>query len=224
MSKNVESKAPSKAKPIAKPVHIVTAKDLSVGKTERTFASDNAFAIYIHSLRQNWRQGTVSVKARADVSRSGRKPWRQKGTGRARAGTARSPLWRGGGVIHGPQPRTRGAKLSKKVKRGVLQSLFWECLDRGAIIQLNELALGDAPKTAVAYKALKDAGLCDKKVALFLRHDDILHQASFANIENVRTLFFDQANAYDLAVGAVWVVLEKDFNLFKEMVETWLSN
>ena len=67
-------------------------------------------SIYIRSLLQNWRQGTVACKGRSDVGYSNKKPWKQKGTGRARAGSARSPLWRGGGVIFGPQPRTRVLK------------------------------------------------------------------------------------------------------------------
>ena len=66
---------------------------------------------------QNWRQGTVACKGRSDVAFSNKKPWKQKGTGRARAGSARSPLWRGGGVIFGPQPRTRMLKVAKQVKK-----------------------------------------------------------------------------------------------------------
>lgn len=74
------------------------------------------YALWVRVLMQNWRQGTVGCKGRSDVARSGKKPWKQKGTGRARAGTARSPLWRGGGVIFGPQMRTRTLKINKKIK------------------------------------------------------------------------------------------------------------
>src|SRR5437588_407352 len=85
-------------------VRVLTAKELALEPAKDRVAP-KAFAIAIRTLRQNWRQGTVAVKGRADVSFSNRKPWRQKGTGRARAGSARSPLWRKGGVCHGPQER-----------------------------------------------------------------------------------------------------------------------
>ena len=81
-------------------------------------------AVYVRSLLQNWRQGTVGCKGRSDVAYSNKKPWKQKGTGRARAGSARSPLWRGGGVIFGPQPRTRVLKAGKQVKKKCVKLNF----------------------------------------------------------------------------------------------------
>src|SRR5690348_15481044 len=84
---------------------LVSAEELSLQREDRTLVSVQSFSTWIRSLLQNWRQGTVGVKGRSDVARSNKKPWKQKGTGRARAGSARSPLWRGGGVIFGPSPR-----------------------------------------------------------------------------------------------------------------------
>src|SRR4030066_2094069 len=93
------------------------AQDLSFD-TQFKRATPAAFSTWIRVLEKNWQQGTVACQGRSDVSRTNRKPWKQKGTGRARAGSARSPLWRGGGIIFGPQPRTRTLTVSKSLKRG----------------------------------------------------------------------------------------------------------
>lgn len=203
-------------------MRVVTAKDLSLRADQKKEIDPKGFAVSVRALLQNWRQGTVAVKGRSDVSFSNKKPWRQKGTGRARAGSARSPLWRGGGICHGPQPRTRTLKISKFFKRGVMNSLMWDYLEQGKIVCLNSNFSPEQPKTNVAYKLLKEAGLQGKKINVFVQPNDRLSQASFANIKNVKTLFFDQANAFDLADAQSWVVLEKDMGAFKEMVNKWL--
>ncbi len=203
-------------------VRVLTPKDLSLSEEQKRVINATGFAINVRAMLQNWRQGTVAVKGRSDVSFSNKKPWRQKGTGRARAGSARSPLWRSGGICHGPQPRTRTLKVSKFLKQGVMNSLLWNYLEQGNIICLEKNLPIETPKTNVAYGLLKNAGLQGKKINVFVQANDPLTQASFANIKNVRTLFFDQANAYDLANAQSWVVLEKDMNAFKEMVSKWL--
>ncbi len=181
-----------------------------------------SFAIYIRQLLQNWRQGTVACKGRSDVSYANRKPWKQKGTGRARAGSARSPLWRGGGIIHGPQKRVRTLKTSKQLRSGVLNTLFWNYLEQGKIAYLDWTLTHDTPKTSHAYKALQSAKLLDHKIAIFLSPDDAAHYSSFANIKNVKVLFFDEANAYSVASNDRLIFLKKDFDAFKEMVAKWL--
>ncbi|MBI2774625.1 50S ribosomal protein L4 [Candidatus Dependentiae bacterium] len=180
-----------------------------------------AFAISIRTLLQNGRQGTVGCKGRADVNFSNKKPWKQKGTGRARAGSARSPLWIGGGVIFGPQPRTRTLKISKDLKRGVLNTLFWNYLENGSIGVLDWQLSNDLPKTSHAHQALKNAQLIGKRIILFLSTEDMVHYASFVNIPNVNVVLFDDANAYSIVRGDQWVVLKKDLDLFKKMVATW---
>src|ERR1700731_1034429 len=84
---------------------VITPQDLSLKTENRRKDNSKGFAVAIRVLLQNWRQGTVGCKDRSEVWRTGKKPWKQKGTGRARAGTPRSPLWRGGGIIFGPQAR-----------------------------------------------------------------------------------------------------------------------
>lgn len=203
-------------------VKILNPKDLNYTDKQRVSGKDPIYAQYIRMLLQNWRQGTVGVKDRSEVSLTNRKPWKQKGTGRARAGTARSPLWRKGGVTFGPQERVKTLKLPKQMRQQVCAQLFWNYLDNKRILSLDWSLDGDSPKTSSAYKSLIQAGLQDKKVILFLTPEDRLAQLSFANIPNVRILFFDAINAFDLSNCDYWVLLSKDWNNFKEMVDLWI--
>lgn len=202
-------------------VHVLSHDDLSLKVKEAPIVAPQAFSTYVRSLLQNWRQGTVTVKGRSDVSFSNKKPWRQKGTGRARAGSARSPLWRKGGVCHGPQPRTRTLKVSQSLKQRVMGRIFWEYLNKGSIISVD-WALPEKPQTSRAYTVIKDAGLKNKRINVFVRPDDVVTQSSFGNIKNVRVIMFDQANAVDLAAAPSWVVFKRDVPAFKEMVQRWL--
>ena len=175
----------------------------------------------IRALVQNWRQGTVACKGRADVAFSNKKPWKQKGTGRARAGSPRSPLWRKGGVTFGPQERTRVLKISKNSKRLACADILNLKLHEHSIVSFTWALQNDSPKTSVAYKALETAGLAHKKVILFVQPHDFVIQASFANLPNVSMIYFDQPNAYALAEGTVWAFFEKDADQFKKMVSSW---
>lgn len=200
----------------------ITLADLQLDETKKKHVAPVGFALWIRSLLQNWRQGTVGCKDRSEVARSGKKPWKQKGTGRARAGTARSPLWRGGGVIFGPQPRTRTLSVSSKLKKNVLNALLFDYINNNRVVCLDWTLQGEAPKTAAAYAALHSAGLHNKKVTLFLSSHDMLTYTSLSNIPNVRMVFFDQANAFDLSHSDYWVFLKKDSTLFNDMVVTWI--
>jgi large subunit ribosomal protein L4 len=201
---------------------VLSPNDLGLVKeAKRKNMSPAGFAIAVRALLQNWRQGTVACKGRSDVSFSNKKPWKQKGTGRARAGSARSPLWRGGGVCFGPQPRTRVLKVTKSLRKNVLNNLFYDYAEQGKIVALDWTA-GEAPKTALASKMLKNAKLHGKNINIFVLPTDVLTYASFVNIPKVRVLFFDQPNAFDLANNGHWVFLKKDENAFKEMVSRWI--
>jgi large subunit ribosomal protein L4 len=182
---------------------------------------DNLFAIWVHSLLQNWRQGTVSCKGRSDVAYSGKKPWKQKGTGRARAGTARSPLWRGGGVIFGPSHRVRALNVPKQFKKNVMQAIFADLVKHGKIIQLDWNFEGEKPKTSVMIDVLKNAKLLDKKLVMLVSIDDVATQMMLANIPYISVLSFDQLNAFDLVNCDYVVIFKKDINQFKEAVSRW---
>lgn len=177
-----------------------------------------SFAIWVRALLQNWRQGTVGCKTRGEVSFSNKKPWKQKGTGRARAGSARSPLWRSGGVLFGPQPRVRTLKVNKQTKAQVLNACFAEYANAGNFYSLQWELQQDKPSTVMANTLLKNVGLSDKKVVLFLQRSDFVYWASLNNLPYVHVMSFDDVNAYDLALGNCVVVLKKDLDLFKNMV------
>lgn len=183
--------------------------------------SPKTYSCVIRRLRQNWRQGTVGCKGRSDVSFSTKKPWKQKGTGRARAGTARSPLWRSGGVTFGPQARVKKLNINKKQDKLALNNIFFSKLKNNEITCIDFSLRSGNPKTKDARYFLKNIGLYDKKIVLFLPFSDELNFASFRNLVNVDVLSFDQPNAFDLSSGRHWVFLKKDIDLFKNMVAKW---
>lgn len=201
--------------------HLVTSQDLKLDQESRLQASPESFAVAVRALLQNWRQGTVGCKGRSDVARTGKKPWKQKGTGRARAGTAGSPVWRGGGVAFGPQKRTKTLKVSQKNKKALFNALLWDRLNQQQIVELNWAPTGETPKTSLAYKALKEAGLTNKKIILFAAPHDYRVYTSFANMPNVQVLFYDQPNVYSLSHGDCWVVLKQDSDFLNKMVDAW---
>jgi len=203
-------------------VQMLSPKDLGFVEEQRKTVVPEIFAIEVRKLLQNWRQGTVACKGRAEVSGSNKKPWKQKGTGRARAGAANSPLWRGGGVIFGPQKRTRTLKTTKKSRQALGGALVWNALDKQLLIALDWSLQGAVPQTKQAFSALQQAQLVNTPVNLFLAPHDLLTAASFANIPSVRIIFFDAANVYDLADASRWIVLKKDIESFKEMVARWI--
>lgn len=200
---------------------VVTIQDLSLQEAVAP-VSPAAFAISLRVLFQNWRQGTVACKGRSDVARSNKKPWKQKGTGRARAGSARSPLWRGGGVTFGPQARTRTLSIGKKARRQVLYTIFLDALRSGKVVCADWQLQSERAKTSEAAKLLKSCGLMHEKVTLFLPISDSLTYASFSNIANVQILYFDQPNAFDLVNSTRWLVFKKDMEDFKGMVARWI--
>jgi large subunit ribosomal protein L4 len=170
---------------------------------------------------QNWRQGTVGCKGRADVSYSTRKPWKQKGTGRARAGSAKSPLWRKGGVIFGPQARTRTLKVTKRTRHDVMRALLATYAENKKIITYDLQLVDDKPSTKLASLVFKNMNIFGKKVTIFLQKDDYTSWLSLRNLPNVQIVSFDSLNAYDLSYSDYLVVLKKDFSNFKDMVAQW---
>src|SRR6266545_4613936 len=129
------------------------------------------------------RRGTHKTKNRANVSGSGKKPWRQKGTGRARVGSIRNPLWRHGGTVFGPQPRSYEYKLSKKVERGALRAALAAKLQAGELVVVDALAVEEI-KTKAAVELLKTLGVTGKAVLVDLAVDEKLSR-SVRNIPGV---------------------------------------
>ncbi|MBI2352673.1 50S ribosomal protein L4 [Candidatus Dependentiae bacterium] len=204
---------------VATGLELITLKELELEAVSHDVSQE--YAVWIRALLQNWRQGTVSCKDRSEVNYTNKKPWKQKGTGRARAGSARSPLWRGGGVTFGPQPRVRVLKINKNSRNRVLSALMSEYAQQNRLYRWDWELQQDTPSTSVVYKALDGSGLIDKKTTLFLDRTDIKHWVSIRNIQQVQILAFDDVNAYDLSLGNRIVVLKKDYDMFKDMVKKW---
>jgi large subunit ribosomal protein L4 len=201
----------------------VSLQDLDLDDSAKKLVSERGFSMIVRAMLQNWRQGTVACKERADVvSRSNKKPWKQKGTGRARAGSPRSPLWRGGGVTFGPHARVRTLKVPVQLKKNVCNNLLFDFINNDKVVCLNWELEGSKPQTSAVYSVLKSVSLAGKKLVVFIPFEDMLMQASLINIPGVRLLSFDQTNAYSLADSDCWVCFEKDFDRFKEMVSQWI--
>jgi large subunit ribosomal protein L4 len=145
----------------------------------------------------NQRQGTASTKTRSEVRGGGRKPWRQKGTGRARAGTRSSPIWVGGGRAFGPKPRDYGYEMPKKIKRLALKSALTIKAQEDAVVVVELPSLSEA-KTAEIAKFLAKLDLVDKKCLIVTAGTDENLLKSVRNIPNVRLLISSQLNPYAL--------------------------
>jgi len=143
------------------------------------------------------RQGTASTKTRSEVRGGGAKPWRQKGTGRARQGSRRAPQWTGGGVVHGPQPRDYAQRTPKKMVAAALRGALSDRARDGRIHVVSELVSGDNPSTKAALAALQ-AVTESVKLLVVLHRDDDLSWLSLRNAATVHALAVDQLNAYDV--------------------------
>lgn len=173
-------------------------------------ASEETAAHIVHRalVRQlnNARQGTASTKTRAEVRGGGRKPWRQKGTGRARAGSSRSPLWRGGGVIFGPKPRDYGTKMNRKERRLALRTAFQSRV--GDMVMVEEFTDQLArPKTKDLLSAIDRWGIEEgEKVLLILAERDENTYLSIRNVPHIKLLVASHLNVYDLLLADRLVV------------------
>ena len=142
------------------------------------------------------RAGTHSTKTRGQVAGGGAKPWRQKGTGRARHGSVREPQWKGGGTVFGPKPRDYGPSVPKKMKAAALRSALSARTSEGKVLIIEGLAF-DKPKTKDASGALR-AWAVDGKVLLVLTKDDVNVAYAFRNLESLHVIASDQLNTYDV--------------------------
>ena len=144
----------------------------------------------------NRRQGTQSAKTRAEVRGGGRKPWRQKGTGRARQGSIRAPQWKGGGVVFAPKPRSYRYSVPKKVRRLAMRSVLTSKVLEGELRILDALTV-DAFSTKKAKEILKNLNLETKTIIVLSEGNEKIVK-SFANLPKVETVVVDYMNVYDL--------------------------
>ncbi len=176
--------------------------------------SEDLLAQYVRVYRANRRRGTAKVKTRGEVRGGGRKPWRQKGTGRARHGSIRSPLWVGGGTVHGPQPKDWSLKMPKKMKRKALFSALSQKLKQEGILVLNKIELkgirtkdlvGILSKLPVKDKILIALDKIDKNVILSAR-----------NIAGVKAIQAKDLNAYEVLDTKTLILPKASLKILEE--------
>lgn len=197
--------------------------DRGRAKIKTVELSDNIFAVepnssLVHSAvvmqRASLRQGTAATRGRGEVSGSGRKPWKQKHTGRARAGSNRSPIWRHGGTVFGPKPRKYGFRMPKKMYRAAMRGVLSSKYSEGAIVVLAEDALPE-PKTKIVAKILKDLNLVKKTLIVAGEHSDDWRRAG-KNIPGVKVVLPQELNVYDLLNHDALLVLDGQMEKIQE--------
>ena len=161
------------------------------------------------------RQGTASTLRRGEVSGSGRKPWKQKGTGRARAGSIRSPIWRHGGVVFGPRPRSYAYSLPKKKYRAALRSALSAKLAAGGIVVVSALTL-EEPKTRLLAKVLAQMGLTGKTLIVIGEGRTDLERAA-RNLREVKLIKPEELNVYDVLRHDSIVIPERELLRVQEV-------
>ncbi|MBN2653952.1 MAG: 50S ribosomal protein L4 [Nitrospirae bacterium] len=169
----------------------------------------------VRSFLANQRQGTHATKTRGLVSGGGKKPWKQKHTGRARHGSTRSPLWRGGGTVFGPQPRDYTIKLPRNVKRAALYKALTMKLSDGEITVVDKLNF-DAPKTKDMIKILGNLGVAGKSVLMVLQDKDDNVILSSRNIPAVDVIRVADLCAYHIAAYDNLVFTQDALNTLQE--------
>jgi len=176
--------------------------------------NEHAVHMAVVQYLANQRQGTKSAKTRAEVSGGGKKPWRQKGTGRARQGSTRSPQWTGGGVVFPPKPRDFSMRLNKKMKRLALKSVLTSKVNEKKIIVLDELAL-----PAIKTKEMKKicGNLKVEKALIVIKGTDTNIRLSARNIPGIKTAAVNTINVYDILKYDTFVVTKDAVNQIQEV-------
>ena len=181
----------------------------NVSLEESVFAREVSEGAIYHAIRNelaNDRVGTASTRTRGHVNYGGRKPWRQKGTGRARSGSRRSPVWVGGGTVFGPLPRDYSYKLPRKMKRNAFMSILTRKAQEGRLIVVEDFSVesGKTREMAALMRNLTDAG----RVVLVTSGDDPMVKRSARNIPWLRFLAWNRLRAHDLFYAHVVVLME----------------
>ena len=183
----------------------VTKYNMSGAKVGESQWNDAVFGVEVNAavmhqavVRQlsNERLGTHATKTRGEVRGGGKKPWRQKGTGRARAGSSRSPIWVGGGITFGPQPRSYYKAMPRKARRLAVKSALSDKVNNSELFVIDELKLA-APKTKEVLNILNNFQVGDAKV-LFITDGDVNVELSARNIQGVKALPYTNINIFDL--------------------------
>jgi large subunit ribosomal protein L4 len=201
---------------------VVDVYDISRAKVGEATLRDDIFGIPVqgHIMHEvvtmqlaSRRSGTASTKGRAEVRGGGHKPWRQKGTGRARVGSNRSPLWRGGGVVFGPKPRSYAYKVPKKVRRLALKMALSSKLANGQLLVVDQYPF-EAPKTKEFVKVLENLQV-DKALFVIAGEDEVLTLSS-RNVPYVQVMRTEGLNVYDILRYDYLVVFQPAISQIEE--------
>ena len=170
-------------------------RDLPASLFEATVSVSLMHQVVVAGLA-GLRAGTHSTKTRGEVRGGGKKPWRQKGTGRARQGSIRSPQWVGGGIAHGPQPHGHEMRVNKKMKKGAMRSALTDALQSGKLAAIDELSF-DTPKTSEAAKIIAALELTGKVLLVLPEPQDAVER-SFRNLSAVRIAYAPSLGVYEI--------------------------
>jgi len=198
-------------------VSVIGAKEKTVELPDEIFAAKvNVPLIHQVVVAQQAaaRQGTHATKTRGEVRGGGRKPYRQKGTGRARQGSLRAPQYAGGGVVHGPQPRSYVQRTPKKMKAAALRGALSDRLSHGRVQVVSGFVDGDVPRTKDAVAVLASAIAPGAKVLVVAHRDDEVTWKSLRNVPSVHVLTEDQLNTYDVLASDHVVFTEQALTAF----------
>ena len=185
-----------------------TVETITLADEIRARKSSSVIHDVVVNYRANQRQGTHATKTKGLVSGGGRKPWRQKGTGRARVGSNRSPLWKGGGTTFGPQPRDYSYNMPKKVRKVALREAFNTKLSDGEVVIIDKFSI-EKPKTKEMLGILKNLELTGKSVLIVLSEKDDSVILSARNIPGVYVTKMSELNTYAL-VAHHMILMTKD--------------
>ena len=197
--------------------------DMKGKKVKDIELNENVFGIDVNDIvvhtalvnyLANQRQGTQSTKTRAEVRGGGRKPWRQKGTGRARQGSIRAPQWMKGGIALGPKPRSYKYAIPKKMRQLAIKSVLTSKVEEKQLVVVDKLELKEI-KTKEMVKVLDN--LKTKKALVVLNEKNLNVQASARNIENVKTTLVNTINVYDLLKYDNLVITEEAIKKLEEV-------
>lgn len=229
----VAPKPPKVATPVTRPaieitasgarvVSVLNVKKETVGRVEltgRLFTSEPNRALLHEAVTMQLasrRQGTADTKERGEVSGTGRKPWKQKGTGRARAGSIRSPLWRKGGIVFGPTPRAYGYAFPRKKARAALAGAMSAKVAQNEVVVLDQLSLSE-PKTKLMAGMLDTLGL-DGRVLIIHRDEDGWIKRASANLGRVTVIDVSGLNVYDVLAHHHVLLMQSDLGRLGEVL------
>ncbi len=193
----------------------VSVFDISGAKVSELELADSIFAIepsipamhlVVVNYLANQRQGTQSTRTRSEVSGGGKKPWRQKGSGRARQGSTRAPQWYHGGIAHGPKPRTYGGSINKKVRRLAMKSALSSKVADDELVVLDSFKM-DAIKTKEVVKVLSALNTAKKTLIVLPEKDDVIYRSA-RNIAGVKVTVVNSLNVYDILNCDTMLVLK----------------